>query len=242
MHPSWDAVYHRARGFIGDLPIVAHNMAFDGYVLTDLDRLYNKEPLTNRRYCTVRLARRILPDLPSRRLDEVFEHYFPGEFFIHHQAEADAWACGKIFARMQREYGIDRLAELCPPTGPGGSSYRRPRTPGGVKKDPDISSLLEEFAGTEALHGHRVAFTGALSIAPRATLQALVEALGGVAEKSTTKKTTILVVGVPNPRTWAEGAEGSKKLRKATALREAGSPITVMSEEEFVQFLRDGQE
>ncbi|WPF65680.1 MULTISPECIES: BRCT domain-containing protein [unclassified Corynebacterium] len=112
----------------------------------------------------------------------------------------------------------------------------------GREGEPDISSLLEEFAGTEALRGHRVAFTGALTIAPRATLQALVGALGGVAEKSTTKKTTILVVGMSNPRSWAEGAEGSKKLQKATKLREAGSPITVMSEEEFVQFLRDGQE
>ncbi|WP_067779350.1 exonuclease domain-containing protein [Actinomyces vulturis] len=242
--PSWADVYPQIVDFIGDLPIVAHSMAFDGYVLTDLDRLYEKEPLLNRRYCTVRLARRLFPDMEYRGLFPVFEHYFPDEYFNHHDAATDAWACGKIFAQMQKDLGIERISDLCPQTGPG-TIHERSRNKDRewvyVARDSiEYSELIERFSGTDSLQGQRVCFTGTLTTAPRATMQLLVEELGGAVEKSLTKKTTILVVGIPNPAAWAEGASASRKLQKATALRESGSPITVMGEEDFLHFLQDG--
>ena len=115
--PGWADIYPRISAFIGDLPLVAHNMAFDGYVLTDLDSMYGHTPLDNSRMCTLRLARRVLDGiLPSKSLDLVYGHYFNGETFAHHEAAADALACGRVFARMQEEHGFDHLSALCPPT------------------------------------------------------------------------------------------------------------------------------
>ncbi|AOZ72157.1 DNA polymerase III subunit epsilon [Boudabousia tangfeifanii] len=251
--PSWAEIYDQVIDFIGDLPLVAHNMAFDGYVLTDLDALYGKEPLTNRRYCTVRLARRLLPDACDHRLPTIFSSYFPGESFSHHEAAADAWACARIFAQMQNEHGIDKINDLCPPTGPGAKQQKRvagsrrwiSNDSGAIGQNGtqkvELSELIEKFAGTQSLQGQRVAFTGTLETAPRETMQKLVEHYGGIAEKSTTKKTTILVVGISDPTRWAQGASASRKLEKATKLREAGSPITVMSEKDFLHYLHDGQ-
>lgn len=243
--PSWNQVHSQVIDFIGNLPLVAHNMAFDGYVLTDLDRIYENESLKNRRYCTVRLARKLFPEMSYRGLEDVFEHYFPNDSFNHHEASADAWACGKIFVRMQEERGIEAIDELCPPTGPGASREKHIRNGRKWMYTPstkvELEELLERFHGTESLHGHHVTFTGTMETAQRSIMQELVTQLGGVIEKSTTKKTTILVMGVPNPASWVEGASGSRKLQKATKLREAGSPITVMSEKDFLNFLHDGQ-
>lgn len=243
--PGWDEVHPTVVDFIADLPLVAHNMAFDGYVLTDLDRIYGKDSLNNRRYCTVRLGRKLFPNMPSRSLDGLFHHYFPDKRFTHHKAADDAWACGRIFAQMQHEHGIGYLARLCPPTGPGASGEKRVDNGREWIYTPtahvDLAKLLERFEGSQSLHGQHVTFTGTLETATRSTMQALVENLGGVAGKSTTKKTTILVVGTPNPAAWREGAPASNKLQKATKLREAGVPITVMSEKDFLNFLHDGQ-
>lgn len=60
--PQWSDIADQVMTFIGDRPIVAHNMAFDGYVLSDLASLYGTEEIPNRRFCTVRLARKILAD------------------------------------------------------------------------------------------------------------------------------------------------------------------------------------
>lgn len=116
--PTWNDVHPDITDFAGDLPLVAHNMAFDGYVLSDLASLYGLNQAANRRMCTLRLSRRLLAtELRSKSLDLVFRYYFPADTFIHHEASADARACGRIFARMQSEYGYEHLEKLCPPTG-----------------------------------------------------------------------------------------------------------------------------
>ncbi|WP_231686519.1 3'-5' exonuclease family protein [Corynebacterium deserti] len=53
MHLRGD-IYSKVAEFIGDLPLSAHNFGFDGSVLTQLAELYQHEPVTNPRYCTLR--------------------------------------------------------------------------------------------------------------------------------------------------------------------------------------------
>ncbi|WP_199729856.1 exonuclease domain-containing protein [Tessaracoccus sp. OH4464_COT-324] len=123
--PAWDQIAGRVHDFVGADPIVAHNMAFDGYVLSDLANLYNTRPIDNRRFCTLRLARSILAtELERKKLSHVYDYYFPGETFEHHNATADAEACGRIFARMQRDHSYEKLEEICPAT-PASRATRR---------------------------------------------------------------------------------------------------------------------
>lgn len=122
--PSWEEVFPYVADFIGNRPIVAHNMSFDGYILSDLAELYDHDPLVNRRYCTLRLARKLLDKAMRKNLNEVFHFYFPDRLFTHHHAGEDAMAAGMIFARMQAEYSIETLSKLCPPTGKHINSQR----------------------------------------------------------------------------------------------------------------------
>jgi DNA polymerase-3 subunit epsilon len=95
---------------------VAHNAAFDWrFVSAEVARARGRE-LTGRRLCTVRLARRLLPQLRSRSLDWVARHYGveiePGQ---RHRAAGDAIATARCLLRLlddARTHGCERWSEL----------------------------------------------------------------------------------------------------------------------------------
>jgi DNA polymerase-3 subunit epsilon len=95
---------------------VAHNAAFDWrFVSAEVARARGRE-LTGRRLCTVRLARRLLPQLRSRSLDWVARHYGveiePGQ---RHRAAGDALATARCLLRLlddARARGCERWSEL----------------------------------------------------------------------------------------------------------------------------------
>jgi DNA polymerase-3 subunit epsilon len=95
---------------------VAHNAAFDWrFVSAEVSRARGRE-LAGRRLCTVRLARRILPQLRSRSLDWVARHYNveiePGK---RHRAAGDALATAHCLLRLlddARGHGCERWSDL----------------------------------------------------------------------------------------------------------------------------------
>jgi DNA polymerase-3 subunit epsilon len=95
---------------------VAHNASFDWrFVSAEVSRATGRE-LTGRRLCTVRLARRLLPQLRSRSLDWVARHYGveiePGK---RHRAAGDALATAHCLLRLlddARGHGCERWSEL----------------------------------------------------------------------------------------------------------------------------------
>ncbi|RNE48035.1 BRCT domain-containing protein, partial [Corynebacterium alimapuense] len=99
--------------------------------------------------------------------------------------------------------------------------------------------LVEHYGTSTALKGENVCFTGSLVRGTRADMNELLSHIGATPLKGLTKKTTLLVVGVPNPAAWKEGSSASRKLEKATALHEQGLPIRVLSEEDFFALLEE---
>lgn len=78
---------------------VAHNASFDwGFVRAELYRAAGVE-LAGSRLCTVRLARRLLPQLPRRSLDSV-AHYYGVEIEARHRAAGDALATARVLRRL----------------------------------------------------------------------------------------------------------------------------------------------
>lgn len=92
-------------------------------------------------------------------------------------------------------------------------------------------------SGKEALKGEIVVATGTLLHGQRAAVHELIIATGGPPGKSLTRKTTMLVVGIPSSGTRLEGSTESRKMLKATQLREAGTQFEVVTEDEFFRRL-----
>jgi DNA polymerase-3 subunit epsilon len=95
---------------------VAHNANFDWrFVSAEVSRSTGRE-LTGRRLCTVRLARRLLPQLRSRSLDWVARHYnVEIPMGMRHRAAGDALATAHCLLRLlddARDHGCERWSEL----------------------------------------------------------------------------------------------------------------------------------
>ena len=122
---TWEMVREKApfRGICNDVVraleghvFVAHNAAFDWrFVSTEVARSTGRA-LTGRRLCTVRLARRILPQLRKRSLDWVAMYYgveIPrGQ---RHRAGGDAIATAHCLIRLlddAKAHGCTRWSEL----------------------------------------------------------------------------------------------------------------------------------
>ncbi|MCM1454873.1 MAG: 3'-5' exonuclease [bacterium] len=96
--PTLDTVWQELRPWIGHLPLVAHNSAFDSTCLRHTLRYYGITDLDSHPFhCTLRQARRTIPrqlctsfSLPS------LAQFLGISFDNHHNALADAEACAKI--------------------------------------------------------------------------------------------------------------------------------------------------
>jgi DNA polymerase III subunit epsilon len=93
---------------------VAHNASFDWrFVSAEIARVSGRR-LQGRRLCTVRLARRVLPQLRSRRLDALAYHYGV-EIVGRHRAGGDADATARILLRLladARSHSCERWSDL----------------------------------------------------------------------------------------------------------------------------------
>jgi DNA polymerase III subunit epsilon len=103
--PRFADVAGRLRTLLDGAVFVAHNAAFDwGFVSAELQRA-DGAALSGRMLCTVRMARRLVPEIPRRSLDALTV-YFGVANDARHRAYGDARATAEIFRRL-----LDRAEE-----------------------------------------------------------------------------------------------------------------------------------
>jgi DNA polymerase III subunit epsilon len=81
---------------------VAHNAGFDWRFVTNEISRATGERLEGRRLCTVKMARKLVPQLGRRSLDHL-ARFYNVEITARHRAGGDAVATAKVFLRMLRE-------------------------------------------------------------------------------------------------------------------------------------------
>lgn len=112
--PRFEEVADALAAAVAGRVFVAHNAAFDWRFLAAELRRGRHFELDGPRLCTVRLARRLLPELPSRSLDALAD-YFGITIRRRHRAGGDALATAHILRRLldlAEEKGIVTLDEL----------------------------------------------------------------------------------------------------------------------------------
>jgi DNA polymerase-3 subunit epsilon len=108
---SWEMVRHAPRfadicdrliRMLDGKVFVAHNAEFDWRFVTAEIARATGQRLEGERLCTVRLARKLLPALRSRRLDAL-AHYYGITIEGRHRAGGDARATAKVLVKLLRE-------------------------------------------------------------------------------------------------------------------------------------------
>ncbi len=101
--------------FIGDSMLVAHNSGFDmGFLNHEIGRVYKDYRIANPCLCTVKLSRRLLPEIANHKLKTVAD-YYEVDLRDHHRAGPDARATAHIFINLLthlRDDGVTDLASV----------------------------------------------------------------------------------------------------------------------------------
>ncbi|MFQ6613927.1 MAG: PolC-type DNA polymerase III, partial [Fidelibacterota bacterium] len=109
--PKEDDLVDEFQEFLGDSPLVAHNISFDWSFLTALRRRFDQPEVANPLYDTLSLSRTFLFDLPAFNLGTVSEHYGLSAEGSH-RAEKDTENCGAIFLELVEEAASYRLSVI----------------------------------------------------------------------------------------------------------------------------------
>lgn len=100
--PNFSEVYPYMLKFIDDLPIVAHNAAFDMNVLHQSIKQNNIQTPDMIYFCSYQLAKHTV-DAPRYGLKHLMT-FFNLDFHGHHDALNDAKACAMITFRLLKHY------------------------------------------------------------------------------------------------------------------------------------------
>ncbi len=98
--PKFCEVISEFMEFVGDAVLVAHNASFDMRFLDhEIKRIHSDYRIANPFLCTVRLSRKLVPEVDNHRLNTM-ANYYSIDLTNHHRASADANATAKIFINL----------------------------------------------------------------------------------------------------------------------------------------------
>lgn len=188
---------------LGGRVTVAHSW-FDKGALAAACKVGACPPIETTWLDSVRVAKTAWPQLASHRLNVLAQ--FLGIEHHHHDALSDARAAGLVIVHAIEHTGIDLQGWLQRP------EPRRAKVPAPATSGP--------------LLGERVAILGEPRDGP---LAHHVAAAGGRVVAAVGATTTMLVIAKRHP--YGRFVEASEPHRQAQALRAAGKPITVLTED-----------
>lgn len=211
------------RSFVGDSVLIGHNVNFDINFLYDSCMELFNEPFSNNFVDTMRLARRVCPELEHFRLSDMVKHYKISHTDVH-RALGDVLATKELYDALKN--GIaDRGISL--------STYTAP-------KAKDIVGNGDNVDPSHPLYGKIVVFTGALEKMTRKDAMQLVADIGGIPADGITKKTNYLILGNNDYCSSIKGGKSSKQ-KKAEKMKLDGADIEIMPESVFYDMILDNQ-
>lgn len=221
--PKPEEVLPGLADFLGEDVILGHNVNFDVSFLYDAFWDYLGQPLRNDYIDHLRIARKLLPELPHHRLSDVAAH-LGVSYEGAHRSLTDCRITNECYLKL-REAALKSGSEedflaLFQKKRPGRNA--QPVRPPADDLDPN-----------HPLYGKRVAFAGKLRFMDRREAMRLVANAGGINEAGISAKTDFLVIGstVPGGGKCPDGeAASAGPVWK-------GQGITVISEEAFRQMV-----
>ena len=214
--------------FVGDVPVVGHYVSFDINFLYDSFDRYLNLPFSNDYIDTLRIARKLHPEMLHHRLADLVDHFG----VIHnevHRAMGDVEAAAECFALLKAE-ALERY-------GSEGEFQKAFRSGGShAIKAADIQGDSQKIDEDSPIFGCACVFTGKLEKFTRAEAMQIVADLGGINQDGVMKTTRYLVLG--NNDYCASIKDGkSNKQKKAEKLALKGTGIEILPETAFYDML-----
>lgn len=211
--------------FVGESIVVGHNVAFDINFIYDESMARYGKPFTNDYVDTMRISRRLRPELRHHRLKDVADFYSL-DYSSAHRALADCDITFKCYELLCQDV-----------EGVGGFSAPIFMRKHGVKAS-DITTENTEFDQSHPLYQKTCVFTGKLDKMTRAEAMQLVVDLGGINGDGVTKKTNYLILGNNDYCTTIKDGKSSKQ-KKAEQLIRAGQDLEILPESIFYEMVFD---
>lgn len=216
--------------FIGDSKIVGHNVNFDiNFIYDNCIEVMNK-PLRNDFIDTMRIARKVLRELPHHRLSDLAS-YYNVSYEGAHRALTDCKITQDCFQKLQ-ETILTKFESLDDFVKYATTKKRYP-----INID-EIKSEKENFDETHPLFGKHCCFTGTLERMVRKDAMQIVVDFGGILDKSVTNDTNFLILGNNDYRTTLEGGKSAKH-KKAEQLKLKGNDIEIIPESVFYEMISE---
>ncbi len=108
--PEFDTVWEKLKPAFEGATILAHNASFDFSVLKKVLAYYKIPYPDINYYCTVKMARKVWPDLENHKLNTVSQYL--DIKLNHHEASSDARAAALIAIECMKEIGVSSIQEL----------------------------------------------------------------------------------------------------------------------------------
>lgn len=226
--PTFESIKESVWAFLKDEVIVGHNVNFDINFLYDIfaeDGLI----LGNDFADTMRISRRVLPELDHHRLVDLYQFY-SNEDRNYHRAVDDCETTAFVLAELEKT-AAERNTDFKP--------NKNKKWNG--RHSIDLRTLIgnpEAVDEESPLFGKRCVFTGKLEKLTRAEAGQLVVDIGGICENNVTKKTNFLIFGNLDYASNVKDGK-SNKLKKAESLISSGQDLTILSESAFYDMVLD---
>ena len=217
--PQFSDIREEIRQFIGDLPIIGHNVNFDVRFIN-----YGSENMiipNDRCYCdTLYLSRKVLPELKSHSLSTLKEYYKISE--ISHRSESDCLSTIAIYFALMND-AKDKNLNLIAKNKSHSNLRAKDLILNGV---PNPDSIFYQ---------KHVCFTGKLERYIRKDAWQIITNIGGYIDDSVTKNTDFLILGDVD---YMNIQKSSKRL-KAEKMMINGSNIKILPEIEFYYLIEN---
>lgn len=228
--PTIEEILPDFMNYIGNDILIGHNVNFDINFI--YDNLYRSkfDVLTNDFIDTMRISRKLLPELPHHRLIDLAK-YFKIDSTNNHRSLKDCEITMNVYENLkeialQKYDNVDEFK----------NAFKKHKKEGLRAKD--IVSTNTEFDVDNLFYDKYVAITGTLEKMLRKEAMQIIVDLGGHCEDNVTKKTNYLILGNNDYNPILRGKKSSK-LIKAETLKLEGKDIEIISENVFYDIIDD---
>lgn len=213
--------------FIGDDIVVGHNVHFDINFIYDALLACGYAPIKNDFVDTLRLSRRVRPDLEHHRLCDMAAAYSVPQP-VAHRSLADCQTAIGVLDALAADAAA-REIDL---------QARKKHYGASASKVSDIVAHEGCERPDSPLYGKVCVFTGKLDTLTRKDAAQLVADLGGICADGVTKKTNFLIMGTNEYCPTIVGGKSTKQ-KKAESLILKGADLQILTENVFLDMLAE---